>query len=181
MPDYIKLIKKLKMKSFSNDDIKKLVDTKIIIYNELSKYKHIDDALHPNGTLVILYMYKESYGHWTCLIKRDENTIEHFDSYPNMKPDDELSFIDNEFRKEHNEWYPYLTKLLYDSGYNIEYNDQKLQEKHSDIRTCGRWVVARIFYKDVSIDDFIKFFTSNSKYSPDDMVTVFTEYLRNKK
>src|SRR6185437_3614673 len=144
--------------ALSNTDISKALNnkTKIIQYKDLLNYKDIDDLLYPHNKAVILYNTKENYGHWTCIIKRNDS-IEMFDSY-GYKPDDQQKYITEKVKSENNMDFPYLTYLLYKSKnkYKIHYNNYKLQSEKDGINTCGRWVILRIHLKEMNIDEFSK-------------------------
>lgn len=127
---------------------------KIILYPDLYKYKNLEELLAPHGAIFLLYEYERFIGHW-CLIFKQGNTIEHFDSY-NYKPDQEFEFIPEYFREVNNMLYPQLTKMLYDSGKDIHYNNFKLQSEGANIATCGRHVLNRLKYKEMDIDDYYK-------------------------
>ena len=154
-----------------NDIINKVkmvhgVEPNLITYNEIQKYGTIDELLK-NDMCVILYQWEEGYGHWTCIMKR-KNVIEHFDSF-GMIPDDELKWGKPEMNKILGQSFPLLTKLLLDSPYDIHFSDEVLQEK--DSTTCGRWVVFRLWLKNVSEYKFIKRF---GKLSDDDIIYITT-------
>lgn len=174
------LLQEAKKKSLSSDELLNLVKHKanLMVYSELTKYNDLDKAMGKYGCLILLYETKKNYGHWTCIIKRKSiNTnkiiIEHFDSYALM-PDDELKFVPEYFRDIGKERLPHLTALLYNSGYPIEYNDHKLQEKMIDVNTCGRWVGMRINLKHLPIEEFIKLFKGDKHFNSDDLVTLST-------
>jgi hypothetical protein len=166
-------IKKLQSKSLSDSEILKLVNNKanLLTYPELLEYEKIEDALGPNKCLILLYLTKENYGHWVCLIDHG-NRIEFFDSY-NYKPDHEQDFIPKKFKKESHQEIPYLTKLLLDSGKPIEYNHAQLQGNGKGINTCGRHVGVRIKNRNIKLDDYIKILQKGIKkgLSPDIVVT----------
>lgn|SRR5574337_1618016 len=168
------LLKELKAKALSNDEIYKLLNgkVKILVYPELSKFKNIDQLLSPHGCAIILYQTKKNFGHWIALIKQGKNIIEHFDSY-GIKPDGELKFVKSYMRKELGQEYPHLTYLLYHSPYQLSYNQYRLQKMQKHISTCGRWSVARCILKDVPLDQFVKLFKVKN-YTPDDVVTMLT-------
>jgi hypothetical protein len=178
MNNFQNIISEARKKSLSSVDILNLVDhkAKLILYPELSNYDHIDQVLQPFGVVILLYETKHHYGHWCALIKRNDNTVEHFDSY-GYRPDDELDFIDSNFRDINNERYPHLTALLYNSGYVIEYNDKQLQQHKKDYNSCGRWTAMRIILRYISIEQFIELFKSDSVISSDDLVTLLTIFI----
>ena len=159
----------------SNFDIYKLLDEKcrILSYDELVKFKTLDDAMGHYGAMVLLYLTKENFGHWTLVFKYDNGRIvECFDSY-GYRPDSEFEFIPKKIREKTNQMYPYLCKLLLDSGYKIVYNNYRLQEKKENVNSCGRHVVSRLIYRDVPIDEYVNMI-KNSGFTADQFVTKLT-------
>lgn len=170
------LINKLKNYAFSGKDIITACDghTKIILYSDIHKFKSIHQLLKPYDNAVILYLTKPNYGHWVLLMKKG-NLIEFFDSY-GFFIDDQLKFINPEFKKKSHQDFPYLSKLLLDSGYKIIYNPVRLQKTNNDISSCGRHVCLRLILKDLPLNDYIKMMKYN-KYDPDSLVTYLTAFV----
>jgi hypothetical protein len=142
--------------------------TNLIQYKDIINYDNIDDLLGIYNKCILLYHTKENYGHWTCLY-RVNNTIYFFDSY-GVIPDDELKFLHKDLKEELNSNHRYLTKLLYESKNNIEYNEYQLQKKSPNINTCGRWVLLRLKYPKISIDNFYKIITKNNNIISNDLL-----------
>jgi len=159
----------------SGFDILKGVDMRpnIIKYSDIHNYYDLDDVLGDNKMCVLLYLTKKDFGHWCCVYENDKGHIIFFDSY-GFVPDKQLSFIPCELKKELNQEHKILTKMLYDSHKPVEYNQYRLQELTPNVSTCGRWVIIRLLYKNISIDDFAKCFF-NKKLSPDVIVTLLTD------
>jgi len=141
----------------SKKDIEKIFKGKIkvMLYNEISDYKTIDDLLNPYGRVCILYYWKKYHGHWICVFRNKNNRVEIFDSFGTWI-DDTLKNINPIFRNETNQLSKHLTALLYQKGDGVEYNDEKLQKDKS--MTCGRWCVYRMIRDDLSIEEFQKLF-----------------------
>jgi hypothetical protein len=161
----------------SNFDIQeKLGDNiKIIMYPDLKYYNNLDELLNPYGAFVILYLAKENFGHWCCVIRIDNQTIEFFDPYGTF-PDDELKYIPEHFRNKSGQYYPLLTWLLYNSRYpKLTYNEYQFQKKSDTIQTCGRHCIARILFKNLPLKKYVQLFKNTN---PDDIVTFITEYLQ---
>lgn len=147
-------------RALSSKDIKGYFNgkVKVILYNEIGKYRTIDELLNPYGRVIMLYFWKAEpnyYGHWISCFRNCNNNIEVFDSFGTFI-DDTLNKISLNFRKEHNIYEKHLTKLLYDSGKIIEYNDKQLQDKKTS--TCGRWCIYRLYRDDLTIEQFQKLF-----------------------
>lgn len=166
----------------SNFDIMKLVKRKanIILYPDLHKYKSIDDVLGPYGVAFILFESKPQYGHWTLLFKLNDGTLEFYNPYGTREqgfPDDSLNFIPNDFAKKSNQDYPYLSKLLLKSPYQLSYNEIPFQKHAKNIKTCGRWSVFRLLNKHLSLyefNDLIKQLMKRTRLSADEVVTLMT-------
>ena len=168
-------------KSLSNTDIKRKLggQVRIMSYRDIYKYKDIDSMLGKYGAVALLYETKERYGHWVAIFKTfdpksGEPIISFFDPY-SIPVDHELDFIDDDFKIENNVVYPYLSELLYKSPYQIEYNEHKLQKFKPGINTCGRWVIARLLFRNLPLDEFNELFASDNYITSDELVTIFTE------
>lgn len=161
--------------SLSNIDVYNLLNhqCRVMSYDDLVKFDKLDDALGFHKAFVLLYLTSHDYGHWTlCFMYPDLRTVEFFDSYGYF-PDGEFEFIDNDIAREYGENFPYLCKLLLDSGYKVVYNNHRLQEKKPNINTCGRHVVSRLVYRDVPIDKYVNMIKNSGK-TPDEFVTKIT-------
>ena len=145
----------------------------IMTYPEIHKYDNIDDILK-NGSCIILYEYSNNggnvFGHYTCVNKLNNNEIEMFDSFGTL-PDKERFFIDEMYRRETNQDYPYLLTLLDKSNKRISYNHYILQS--DDTSTCGRYVGLRILLKHLTLEKFVKLL-HNKDFPPDYVITYIT-------
>jgi hypothetical protein len=157
-------------------DLKKMLGGKIKLlnYRQLQKYSTIEDVLYPYDAVILLYETKIDRGHWVCVFNHN-NLVEHFDSY-GYSPDGELKFVPSYFRKTHYGKIPHLTELLYNSKKRVRFNEFRLQKLSKDVATCGRWVVARLLLKDLTIKQFRDLFRGKGIDS-DILVTLFTQSL----
>ena len=117
-------------KALSGDDITRIVNgkTNIIKYSDLA---NITDINH----LIIRFAH-ENIG-----FKRELVLI--CSEYFNKN-----SYY---FRKKNNQDYPHLSCLLYNSDYNITYNELPFQSSKNYIATCGRHVACRILNKNITL------------------------------
>jgi hypothetical protein len=143
--------------ALSNTDVLDIVNKRanLILYPDLHKYKDIDQVLGRYGAAFILFCSKPRYGHWVALIKRG-NIIEFFNSYGGF-PDDTLDYIEPKYRKESNQFHTTLSRLMYDSPYELEYNEFPFQKKGGSIKTCGRHAAYRILLKDLDLYEYKAF------------------------
>lgn len=179
------IIEGLESISLSDNDIRKLLDDKvnIILYPDLHKYHSIDQLLDPYGCCIILYVHKvrpSYYGHWCALIKTDDKSIEFFNPYGGL-PDESLKKLNANFRADTNQLVPYLKELMYDSNYDLHYNEFQFQRKGYDINTCGRHCVVRVFYKILNIYEYKKLLDRACKMTNTDydgLVTLLTSSIK---
>jgi len=163
-------------KPLNGMELMKKLDFKpnIITYDNIHLYKDLDELLGESKACILLYLTKHNYGHWCCVYENDNVHIIFFDSY-GFIPDDQLNFISKQLRKELRQEHRILTKLLYKSNKPVEYNEYKLQEEKEYISTCGRWVIVRLQYKNISIDNFANLFLENKDIiKPDVLITILT-------
>ncbi len=155
---------------------------KILTYKELAEYDDLDNALGFGGMLILLYLTTaDNYGHWCCVFKRNSNTVEFFDSY-GKTIDEPLNYAKKDVRIRNNEVLPHLSKLLYESGYQIEYNDHRLQSMSETIHvaTCGRHVLCRLAARHLDIDNYVKRMFNSHDHDPDYIVTMLTDFIPEK-
>ena len=169
--------------ALSDRDIKKLnPQAKLILYEDVKRFKNIDQLLHPYGSVIILYEWKRtkdaSIGHYITVNKVNNGIVEHFDSYA-IKPDNELSQIKDTsqaFKKMTGQDHKYLLDLYIKSPYPVSYNHYPLQSLSDDIATCGRYAVIRSLYRHMPLEEFIKIFL-NQRDSPDTIAVQLTQPL----
>lgn len=180
-------LKELVKNPLSDTEIKRYlkqfkVKCPVIPYSKLYKCKSIDTLLKKgDNCFILLYLSSDNFGHYTLVFRRNKHEIECFDSL-SMKPDDELKYIDDDVKDRLNQDKMYLTKLLLSSKNKIHYNNRYLQsDDYKNVATCGRWCIARILYRNKTIDEFNKMIKSECKkykVNPDQLVTLMTSDLK---
>lgn len=164
--------------ALSNVDICNLLNKKsnLVLYPNLYKYNNLDQVLGKYGACVILFEARPNYGHWVCIFKLNNSTIEFFNPYGGY-PDDSLDHIPDDFRDKTNQCYPYLSKLILDSPYELTYNEFDFQEKKGEIKTCGRHCVVRLSLRNLSLykyKDLLDKLSKKMKLNYDGIVTLLT-------
>ena len=172
-------VQEIKYDPMSDGDIKYYYpDAKILTVNEISKYRTIDELL-PNDIdyLIILYERSKGSGHW-CLIIKDKkrNLLEYFDPY-GYKYDTPLKWAGSGMRQVLN-LKPYITNLLENSNYKIEYNGFDFQKKNDNrMSTCGRHCIFRLktfLNHRITLKEYItlmEYLKKHSKMSYDEVVS----------
>jgi hypothetical protein len=173
-----KILSKYEDIALSNFDILQKINNKanIVLYPNLHKYKTIDEILGPYEACILLFEAKPKYGHWVCIFKRNNKTIEFFNPYGGY-PDDSLLFINDEFRKKSNQEYPILSLLLLNSPYDLTYNEFKFQKKNQNIKTCGRHCIVRLLFRNLDLykyHDMLEYLKKELNMSYDEIVTLLT-------
>lgn len=137
-------------------------DANLVLNPDMHKYTSIEELLGRHGACIILYESKPSYGHWTCVFKVSPSELEFFNSYGDDGinhegiPDAMLSYIPESFRDASNQNHTYLAKLMYDSKYNLSYNQYRFQKDGTGIKTCGRHVACRLNMRNQSLDNYYR-------------------------
>jgi len=175
-----KVIEHYENEALTNYQIENILQgrTKILTYKQLPQFDNIHDILEPFENFIMLYLARPNYGHWICVLQHPDR-IEFFDPYGGEDniPDTVLDNINEDVKEITNQDYPYLSQLLDDSGYPIEYNNYKFQKHAKDIKTCGRHCIVRVFFKDLLLDDYYEFMTllaNKMKMNYDQLVTFLT-------
>ena len=173
--------------SLSDKDIKKAFKPKkinIIQYQDLPKYNSIDELFKGSDyTFCVMFFpenLKENSGHWTCIIKHTNGKYEYFDSYKDYGPDKELKWLSNTLKKELHFTKPFLTELFKKSNIqSIIVNHFPFQSQKNGINTCGREVICRLKFSDLTLQEYWEKIKS-TKMNPDEFVTVYTYHFLRK-
>lgn len=141
---------------------------RFLLYDQLAVFGKISDLWKGGFTAAIILLQKEdvrkkedAVGHFILLLNYG-SYVEHFDSY-GLTADEELAII----KERH------LTKFFNNDEKGLVQNTTRLQKYGGNINTCGRWVVARLLLKDMTLKEFIKFMKSIGTPN-DQMVTMMT-------
>jgi len=155
------------------DILQLLPGLKIITYPDLNSMNTIESAFDHQGRCLILYLTEdENTGHWVCMIKKGK-TIEYFDPYGDLRPDEERKWLSTQKLKELDQYVPTLTNLLKESRYKLTVNPYHFQSKKDDISTCGRHCVCRLAHKHMSLLNYKKMI-DESGLNADDYVSAWT-------
>ena len=151
-------------KMFSETDIRSIVgNVRIIKYDELTRYKKIEQLLPKGRDCVVIFYETESKneGHWTSLC-RNQNEYTFFDSYGNSENTD-YQYIPVPLREELNIQRDYLRELL--KGKKLIQNHMDFQSWKPTVATCGRFVSMFLYLwkKGYSLADFQRIMIENKK------------------
>ena len=140
------VIQQLKTEPLSMEEIKHMSRGKadVILYDHI---KPGEDLFKNSDCVIVLMQVKDTgsdVGHFV-LIKKGNDTVEHFDPY-GLSLAEDLSLTHEPST---------IKSALQD--YNIEENKYKFQSKKPDVNTCGRWCVMRCLHSDMSLDDFKRY------------------------
>jgi hypothetical protein len=139
-----------------------LPDANIIMYNQLPRYKNIEELLpHDKSYFVLMYQDSPNTGHWTVVL-RQKNTVEYFDSYGSY-PDKDLNWVSKEKRHSLGIDGKYLSNLFNKTKLKVVYNTEPYQASGKEIATCGRHVVFRIMNINKGLLNYHKFIKNQMK------------------
>lgn len=172
--------------ALTDKDLMTLLDNKcrIEIYENLPKYRNINQLLGRYGACIILFAFKPHYGHWCLIFKTNNGELEFFNSYGGLDkglPDETLDYIDKDYRKQSNQDYPYLSELMYNSPFELNYNEFVFQKSRGDIKTCGRHCAVRLSLRHYNIYDYktiLDSLTKIMKTDYDGIVTYLTMIIK---
>lgn len=160
--------------ALSSSDLKNIFGgkLKIMTYDKIKDYNNIDDLLGEDGRCCILYNWEPSVGHWTCLFMGEDNKLYFFDSFGSV-PDGKTNMgqIPKELRYKRGMEYKFLTDLLLNCPYDVDYNDKCLQDEKSS--TCGRYCAVRMSFPDLTTDEFNSMFSDDLKKN-DELICYLT-------
>lgn len=137
-----------------SDMVKLLPEALVLTYDELHKYKDIDELFPKVPYFVLLYQHSLNSGHWVGVFKVNNNVLYFFDSY-GLKPDTAQLPKSLAIRNKLYSNKDYLTELIFNSGYTeLKYNTYRFQDGNT--YTCGYYVVVRLRNRDLSGGGFYK-------------------------
>jgi hypothetical protein len=176
--DFEQILNQLKKKPLSGREIMEALnnETKIIKYSDMWKYDNINEVLHPFNNAVILYQVRPDFGHWVCIIKHKNNTLEYFDPY-GFSIDHPIKYIKQPFRKQSRQDFPQLIRLFLNSPYNIQINHKKIQTFDKKTSTCGRHIIMRLTLKHVPLKEYQKIFKNENGMNGDEKITALTAFI----
>lgn len=126
----------------------------ILRYLDLYQYEKIEDAMGEQGLVILYPVDSNNSGHWCCIFNNPiDDKLYFFDSY-GFIPDDQLNFTPHKRFVLDQDWFRYLTELLYTSPREIEYNEYQFQSMEPEVTTCGYWCIARLIFYYLNTEEF---------------------------
>ena len=177
-----KLFKKIQSYSFSDDDMRRLVENEanLVTYPEIKKYKTLDQLLGKHRACIILYLQTPNYGHWCCIFEREDvkGLINFYDPYGYF-PDDELDFNKESVNRSLGQLMPYLSMLMIKDKdrYKFTYNQYILQSSGKNNNICGRAVGLRLNFRDIDDKEFYDLLAKNKCYNKDEWIVILTSFI----
>lgn len=167
---------------FSEDDMRKLCEGRVhvVSYKEAVELGSIHSVLGKHGAAIVLCETSPNYGHWIALmhVANSPRTIEWFDPYGDIGPDEEWKSVPRGFRAQSGQDGPRLMEMIQEGGYErVLFNEAKLQTKRGQVSTCGRWCAMRVNLRQFSLKKFQAIFM-NQKLAPDQYVTMLTLFVK---
>lgn len=158
----------------SSTDIKSILPTRLITYNDLNNFSSIDQLLINDMVIILVPMEYLNQGHWICLIKNLDG-IEYFDPY-GFFPEEAKKYTVPNIQNHNN----LINKLMKNSPYQLSYNEIDFQAQDDNIATCGRWCILRCLMRYTGLYEFesiIKDLCKKYYLTPDEFVYIITEFL----
>lgn len=179
-------------KLLSSDEVESIIGdrkTRTVPYSEISQYDSIEQLFGKDDCLILLYISEikgnTTTGHYTLLCKNKragKTIVEYCDSYGKL-PDNPLEYFGSALKKETNQDYNYLTRLLYkfslQPNCQVEYNEVPLQKFKNNIATCGRWCAVRGYFRKIPLTKYQAVFKKlkNNNINLDQLIVGISNYL----
>lgn len=138
--------------------IQHITGCNFVLYSKINLYNDIMQILKPEYGYKCLLLYdlpNGKIGHFVCLFLRNKKIIEYFDSY---------GYLPLHLKKQKR----YLDILLYNSKFDIEYNDKEIQTNNTYV--CGCYCIFRMILSEHNDKDFNKLFLNIDKNNRDIVV-----------
>ena len=75
-----KLEDEIENQTSGDELINKLNGSCIMVpYSKLNEYNSIDEILGPNKQVILLYNYEQTTGHWICMFRDNNDTLNFYD------------------------------------------------------------------------------------------------------
>jgi len=116
-------------------------------YDTLNSDMDLNELFKGYDSLILLYNIQgQNAGHWCALLYKNKNIVEFFDPYASPL-DYNLKYSSNKF--------PVITDILLKNGIkNVIFNNMQVQRMDNNVSTCGRWCALRVFFKNLSLEQF---------------------------
>ena len=149
------IISDIKKISFSDNDIKKLLDSSIADVMDYDVLNTVEDFSKP--IIFLLQKNNRGVGHWVCLLFHDAiKRIEFFDSYGN-------SFKENLLISNEPNYLYHIIENKINQGYTYHENDIQLQKLNAETNTCALHCVLRVLMKNLNNEEYAKMLLEYSK------------------
>lgn len=176
-------VKKSKRYPLSNTDINALLPgVPISTYARFGDAPPLDTVLDAHGRGIVLFVKSMEggvmNGHWLAIVARSDSTVLLFDPYGGRTDPWGLDhgFVDGGAAElsELGESRPLLAPYFERRGYKPVYNTTRLQVMSSDIGTCGRHCVVRLWRANTGDAEYKEWITGFG-VKPDEVVTRLTD------
>jgi hypothetical protein len=167
--DYDGTLSRKDVQGYAKDLVKRGFDVHIVTS------RHSDKAAKEKGWWWILDQNKNLFNvaedcgikleniHFTCMESKSiflkdkgkEKGIHIFDSYGNTPDCKEWKQgINAKLLEELGQEKPYLLEQLYDSGFDMYYNEYQFQDLSKNVSSCGRHCCCRSYFTDLDTDEY---------------------------
>lgn len=151
-------LKQIERTPLSDNDILKGLNPDPII----KKYPELQDnpsMLNSITECVLLFLtVSENNGHWICILNKP-NSLEYFDPYGfSVKGEGKKLGLSTEdmdnLDQDSNVMYNNLRNYCNENNKEFIQNTHKYQQSSPNIQTCGRHCVARLYFKDLTLNQY---------------------------
>ena len=148
----------------------------VLNYLELNKYSQIEQVVDEKGVILYTPISQKQLGHYSCLWLK-QNRLSYWCSYGyNLSYTVSKSDYMQKTSEDDENYLIHLVKDFVKRGGKFSVNEVKFQNLSENVSDCGRWCILRLMKRDLSHDEFERWFKLR-KYpniSNDELVTMLT-------
>lgn len=152
---------------------------KVVNYLDLFKYNKIEEIVDEKGVILYTPISQKQLGHYSCLWLKN-NSLFYWCSYGyNLNYTASKSEYMKYTVEKDEEYLITLVKEFIGRGGVFSVNHIKFQKLDSNVSTCGRYCIIRLIKRNLTHEEFYKFFKLKiyPNISNDELVTMLTYLL----
>ena len=150
---------------------------RVVNYLELNKFTSIEDFIDEKGIILYTPISERQLGHYSCLWLKN-GILSYWCSYGyNLNYTAKKSDYMQSTPEKDEDYLIRLVKDFIKRGGKFTVNEVKFQNLSESVSDCGRWCILRLIKRNLSHEEFEKWFNVSSKHrnlSNDELVTMLT-------
>lgn len=149
---------------------------RVVNYLELKNFSKIEQVVDEKGIILYTPISQRQLGHYSCLWLTN-GILHYWCSYGfNLKYTASKSDYMQKTPEKDEDYLIHLVKDFVKRGGKFHANEVKYQNLSESVSNCGRWSILRLMKRDLSHNQFDKWFDTikHKKLNDDELVTMLT-------